>query len=897
MTDTPTIKYKQLLLKTLLGFLLVVMALPMMAQQAKTYDEAIILADKQFEKQYYLDAKAYYQMALRFKPKDEYATAQIGVIVQKMRENIALEEAYYEIIDLADVLYEEKAFDKALEQYKKALEVLPDDEYARKQMDSILKSKAEDQEKNEAFSRALEGGKRFMVTQQYDQAIASFEMALTLYPSHQIVTDLMEQSRLLQVEYNSKKKAFDEQVEQAERYVLVKDYSGALSHYEKASDLFPDDIYVNDKIAEYTPLAVKQKTYQIKLGAADELYMEKDFNGAREKYQEASALWPEDPYPSDMISRIEEQLALQRQDLDKNYQRSLTAADSLLELQAYTQAKGEYNLALTLKPGSSYPEEKIREIEAHFAAERMAQESEYQDIVTFGDSLFQARDYDLASSTYQQALAIRPDDAYPAEQLVKIDEQLAILAAALKKDKQYNALITEADQLMSSKQYESAIIKYNEAQTLKPEETYAAAQIVAIQEMIANAEKQAAIDKAYDQQLLLAQRFLQDDKLDQSKSAYEEALTIKPFEVEPKNQIAYIDSLQLDRIQKAEIDRKYVAFVKKGDSLQQLEIYAEAIVAFEAASEIKPNEAEAKQKIAGVKAIQDQIAAAEAAQKAYDKAIREGDQYFTDKSYELAKTSYQDAKRAKPEESYPVERIAAIDVLLEQLAAERQQRYTEAIAKADAFFDVNKHQEALLEYKIALSIKPKESHPQQRIEACNVVLAEKMRKIKGEYDLAVIEADKLYAAKVFDKAIKGYQKAETIKPDETYPSEMIGTITRYIEENAITDIIDTALIINSGVTERFDFDPIPIKVRKSNYVLVQARSTDGSPFKIIFTYGSEKGKNGGFVVQVPEEEDFNDFIIRVGNQYKWFSEDNNWISIYPENGNIEIKLVRISKIQ
>jgi hypothetical protein len=77
-------------------------------------------------------------------------------------------------------------------------------------------------------------------------------------------------------------------------------------------------------------------------------------------------------------------------------------------------------------------------------------------------------------------------------------------------------------------------------------------------------------------------------------------------------------------------------------------------------------------------------------------------------------------------------------------------------------------------------------------------------------------------------------------------------------------------------------------------VLVKAKNLGESEFKIIFTYGSAKGKNGGFVVQVPAGQDYNDFIIRVGNQYKWFSEDNDWLSIYPENGDIEIKLVRIS---
>ena len=59
--------------------------------------------------------------------------------------------------------------------------------------------------------------------------------------------------------------------------------------------------------------------------------------------------------------------------------------------------------------------------------------------------------------------------------------------------------------------------------------------------------------------------------------------------------------------------------------------------------------------------------------------------------------------------------------------------------------------------------------------------------------------------------------------------------------------------------------------------------------------GSKKGKNGGFVIQVNEGEEFNDYIVRVGNQYKWFAEDNNWFTLHPENGDVEISMLRISK--
>ena len=123
---------------------------------------------------------------------------------------------------------------------------------------------------------------------------------------------------------------------------------------------------------------------------------------------------------------------------------------------------------------------------------------------------------------------------------------------------------------------------------------------------------------------------------------------------------------------------------------------------------------------------------------------------------------------------------------------------------------------------------------------------------------------------------------------------MIDKITKYIEENAITDIVNKTWVVASKSTEKLTFEPVPINVRKSNYLLVKAKSLTGKPASVIFSYGSSTGKNGGFVVTIPEGEQSNDFIIRVGNQYKWFSEDNNWLEIYPENGDIELTLVRIS---
>jgi hypothetical protein len=60
-------------------------------------------------------------------------------------------------------------------------------------------------------------------------------------------------------------------------------------------------------------------------------------------------------------------------------------------------------------------------------------------------------------------------------------------------------------------------------------------------------------------------------------------------------------------------------------------------------------------------------------------------------------------------------------------------------------------------------------------------------------------------------------------------------------------------------------------------------------------FGANNTKNGGIAIRIPESGNEKDFLVRIGALYKWFSEDNNWLSIYPEGGDIEVSLIRISK--
>ena len=63
-----THKYNSLFLTRVLAIgLFLFIAFPSFSQQVATYEEAITIADKMYKQGDYLDAKAYYQMSLKYK--------------------------------------------------------------------------------------------------------------------------------------------------------------------------------------------------------------------------------------------------------------------------------------------------------------------------------------------------------------------------------------------------------------------------------------------------------------------------------------------------------------------------------------------------------------------------------------------------------------------------------------------------------------------------------------------------------------------------------------------------------------------------------------------------------------------------------------------------------------
>ena len=124
---------------------------------------------------------------------------------------------------------------------------------------------------------------------------------------------------------------------------------------------------------------------------------------------------------------------------------------------------------------------------------------------------------------------------------------------------------------------------------------------------------------------------------------------------------------------------------------------------------------------------------------------------------------------------------------------------------------------------------------------------------------------------------------------------MIEKIRKQMEDNAIVTILEQPTIMTDAMEQRFSFNTIEMRLRKNNYLILKARKTTEKTPKVFINYGKDGQKSGGIVMKGIENEETTDYLLRISAQDMWYRIDNNWISIYPEGGDIEITSIRISQ--
>jgi tetratricopeptide (TPR) repeat protein len=863
-----------------------------------------LLADKSYE-----PAKVQYQSALKLKPDEKYPQdriKEIDVALADLAKQKALDDRYTAAITKADRSFAAKTWEQAKTDYSGASTLKPNESYPKDkiiEIDKIVADLAKQKAIDDQYAGIIAGADKLFGAKTYSEARTEYGKAGDLKPTEAYPkTKIAEIDKILaDIEaQKSKDEQYKGLIDKADKLLADKSYEPAKTEYQNAIALKPAEIYPKGKIEEIdkvlADIAKKRALddqYASAIADADKLLADKSYEPAKAGYQKASQLKPEEKYPKDRIIEIDLALAnlAKQKALDDQYNEAIAKADKLLQDKSYDLAKTEYTNAGNLKPAEQYPKDKIAEIVKTLddIAKQKVIDDKYKAAIANADRLLDAKTYEPARAAYAEAGGLKPAEQYPKDQIALIDKITADITHQKEVETEYKASIAKADGLLSAKSYEPAKTEYQHATSLKPDEEYPKGKVAAIDKILADIK---AFEDKYNGAIATGDSAFANKSYAQAKGAYQGALQMKPAEKHPKDKIAEIEKILLELAKQKVIDDQYNGSISKADKLLADKSYSLAKTEYGNASTINPAEQYPKDKMAEIDGI---LADLKAKDDAYKASVAKGNQLMTQKSYEEARTEYQNAGEIKPNEQYPKEKIEEINKILMELKGKKQ-TYDDLVSKGNDLLMIKDFYKAKDNFQQALTIFPDEPYPKERLIRINSVIDSIYRANKVFYDKAIAEGDKSFNAMVYDKAIDSYEEAISYLPTEQYPRDRISQIKKTIAENAIVDVMNSAQTVTNGTEKHFDFAPVNIISRKNNYLYIKIRNLSNRPFSVMIRYGKDKQINGGAVIKnVTGDGKVNERLISVREQDPWYRNDNNWISLYPQGGDVEVTFIQISR--
>ena len=606
----------------------------------------------------------------------------------------------------------------------------------------------------------------------------------------------------------------------------------------------------------------------------------------------------------------------------ESYESLMRSGNTKFASKDYISAKTYFEMALKQRPKDAEAKKKLDETLVKIQQDSQRQEVFYYHLDA-GDALNAQNKYEEALAEYEKALEVFPDDKYTGAQA---DAIRAILKERKDKQDAYDTAIAQGNTLLEEENFDAAIMQFEIAKDIFPQDALPKERIAEAKRLqsLYN-EKVARFDKLMEEANNLALR----KNFDGAIQKLNQALEIFP------NDGQALSLLQTMQGSKATNDR-YNAYIAEADRLYESKEYKDARVQYQGALSVVAGDSYATEMLSRLEPLIAQQDAEEAARiAAEEEAARlaaeaeaarlaaEAEAARIAAEQEAARLAAEEAARIAAEEEAArlaaeaeAARLAA-EAEAARLAAEaaaaaeaeRQARIQEMLSAADGLFAEDKFMDAKAKYQEVFTIDEGNAVATAKIAQIDGILAkiaadeeaarlerERLEALRPQYNTFIKEGDKHYASKAFDKAVESYAKAVELGLGEPYPVEMIDKINRLIEENKLYELNSDAFTMTANTPRRFTFNPVDVASRRSNYVVIKARNiTPGKSFPMIVSFGSDSGKNGGFVLAISENEEEKTYIFRIGGQYKWFSENNTWIELISENDDVEVSLVMISR--
>lgn len=630
----------------------------------ENYQKTISEADLLYRQKRYEQAMHRYRDAVLIFPHIQYPRQQVNVLYALLLEEqlfnslgAASEENFLKYLNYGDVKFREREYTVAKVCYEKALAIRPENATVKSKLNDAnvefqklqelaLKEVAHHQtvyaarsqkyqelikqadakllqelyaEAKDFYAQALtqidENSYSVLMIRKIDEMISSDEAALKLAKEREAA----ERERL----QNARNQAYNDAVKEADRLMGQRLYRDAIEYYELALSIKSFETYPQLQIRTIreilADLQLRGDDYNDLIRSADALFYDRKYQDAREQYQKAHALIPDERYAYQKIIDIDHMLAMQNkeQEVISKYRTLLGAADQLFESKQYPAAITAYQQALMVQPNEDYPKQQIKIIRGILSGEADAQkrlvqqQNDYNQVIQLADQAFNQQSYARARSLYQEALQIIPGQEYPSEQIAKIDGIVRLknqqstskldqidfsnLESVSREDRQaaFDEAMVKGEAFIQSKEWGIARFYFRRAISLFPENSLANQKLKIVEEQILGANVN---EVKYNEMIKKADEAYKTGDFGVAKFYYTKAKEANPIDEYVNERLNVVTKLSESTANRT-ANREFDAAIQKGNDAMNVQNYSVARFFYRKALSLRPNDEQVKQRL------------------------------------------------------------------------------------------------------------------------------------------------------------------------------------------------------------------------------------------------------------------------------------------------------------
>lgn len=705
----------------------------------------------------------------------------------------------------------------------------------KKKISDALKTAAQTGVKNDAdYNALISAADQLYQAKKYKEAVTKYEDAIKIpgketekYPNTQIlkINDLLEKQAQKDLAYKQSHEKYFNLIKAADNLANNKDFDAAIQKYKDASALDSTQQYPKDRIAELQATQKKfekKKQYDDLIKKGDNFLNQNSLRAARDAYQGALKLFPNEPYPQQQLDKMKEKLDSKMKEIEnkKKYNVAIKTGDDLFQKEKYKEAIDKYNEALTYESGATYPTGQIQKANA-----KIAVLEKFHLLVQAGDKSAGIKDYSTAVDKYNSALKLFDNDSVKVKR-DKVQQLLDTQNAKATSSATFDSLVAVADKAVGLEKYKEGVDNYNLALKIKSDDNVKTKRDKALQSLNAakaSKEKKSKIEallasasqkmtdsayagaiKDYDsvlvlnvnqadaisgkakaQKMLLQQQANQadqkkfddlvaaaDDAFDKKdwKDAQGKYMAAKKIIIDNKHVNDRIDEIQATLQKQLEDKNKednIKTLISQGKQFEKDSNWDDAIAKYQAALKIDNQREDVKKLLAGAKQSKADWQSKQDSVAEFDKLKNSGVDFMNNEDWEKAKAKFTAALAIhKDKEIYGYLNQIAEKIKADKATQEVEAKYKKKMAEGESFAADSEYNKALTSFQEALKIKKDDLPAKGRIKDMQQKLdqiSNSAEQLKA-YKKAMKDGKSSLENSDYSAAIKSFDDALLAKP-------------------------------------------------------------------------------------------------------------------------------------